>query len=165
MTRRHLSIIVAIADANAIGRGGDLLFHISDDLRHFKRLTMGHPIIMGRKTFESFPSGPLPGRRNMVITRNSDYAHEGIETFPSLEAALDATDDAEPFVIGGGEIYRAALQLADRLYVTRIDAHVDDADTFFPEIDRNEWTETSTGDTIVDLKTGVSYRFTCLSRR
>lgn len=161
-----ISIIVAVTADNAIGRRGDLLYHISADLRHFKALTMGHPIIMGRRTFESFPKGPLPGRRNMVITRNPGYRHEGIETYPSLEAALAALPaDVDPFVIGGGEIYREAIGMADRLYLTRIDATAPDADTYFPEIHPEDWIETSRGETLADERSGVSYTFICLSRR
>lgn len=161
-----ISIIVAITSDNAIGRRGDLLYHISDDLRHFKELTMGHPIIMGRRTFESFPKGPLPGRRNMVITRNPGYRHDGIETYPSLKAALEALPaDADPFIIGGGEIYREAIGMADRLYITLIDATAPDADTHFPEIRPEDWAETSRSETLTDLRSGVSYTFICLSRR
>lgn len=128
-----ISIIAAVCANGAIGRNGDLLYHISADLKRFKALTMGHPIIMGRKTFESFPKGPLPGRRNIVISRSADYAPAGAEVYATPEAALDACDDAdEVFVIGGGEIYRAFLPLASRLLLTEIDAAPDDADTFFP---------------------------------
>lgn len=138
-----ISIIVALAADNAIGRNGDLLFHISGDLRRFKEITMGHPIIMGRRTFESFPRGPLPGRRNMVITRNPSYNRDGIETYPSLEAALAAVPGGtEAFIIGGGEIYRQALPIAEKLYLTIIDAPAPGADTFFPEIDPDSWVET-----------------------
>lgn len=128
-----INIIVAAAHGGAIGSKGDLLFHISDDLRRFKQLTMGHPIIMGRKTFESFPRGPLPGRRNIVITHQAGYSHPGIEVASSLAHALELTADApEVFIIGGGEIYRQAWPLAHRLLLTEIDAEVSDADTFIP---------------------------------
>lgn len=135
-----IHIIVAIDRNGAIGRGGDLLFHIPADLRRFKQLTMGSPIIMGRKTFESFPKGPLPGRRNIVVTRNPDYSRPGIETAPSLEAAMALAADApDVYILGGGEIYRQALPLANRLDITQIDAAVADADTFFPPIDPARW--------------------------
>ncbi len=140
----ELKIIVAVADNGAIGRSGDLLFHLSADLRRFKELTMVCPIIMGRKTFESFPKGPLPGRRNIVITRNADYSHPGIETAPSLEAAIAmVTETPVAYVIGGGEIYAAALPMADTIELTRIHAEVPDADTFFPPIDPTLWHETA----------------------
>lgn len=126
-------VIAAVCRNGAIGRGGDLLYHLPADLRRFKSLTMGCPIIMGRKTFESFPKGPLPGRRNIVISRNPLYRPEGAEVFASPEAALAACDDAaKVFIIGGGEIYRQFLPLANRLEITEIDAEPVDADTFFP---------------------------------
>ena len=162
----QISIIVATAQNNAIGRKGDLLFHISADLRRFKEITMGHPIIMGRKTFESFPKGPLPGRQNIVITRQSDYAKEGITVTGSFSDALAAANDAdEVFVFGGGEIYREAINRASKLYLTEIDATVDDADTFFPTIDSHQWQITEEGEWIEDERTGARYRFVCLSRR
>ncbi len=164
--KMDISIIVAVARGNAIGRKGDLLFHISADLRRFKEITMGHPIIMGRKTFESFPKGPLPGRQNIVITRQSDYAREGIAVVGSFADALTAANGVdEVFVIGGGEIYREAIKNASRLYLTEIDASVDDADTFFPAIDTKEWHVTDEGEWIVDERTSARYRFVCLSRQ
>ena len=162
----EISIIVAVANNNAIGRKGDLLFHISADLRRFKEITMGHPIIMGRKTFESFPKGPLPGRKNIVITRQNDYQHEGIVTVGSFSDALAVAGNVdEVFVIGGGEIYREAIKRASKLYLTEIDASDDDADTFFPAIDTNEWQVTDEGEWIEDERTSVRYRFVCLSRQ
>lgn len=143
-----VKIIAAVCSNGAIGRGGDLLFHISDDLKRFKSLTMGHPIIMGRKTFESFPKGPLPGRRNIIISRQKDYAPAGAEVYDSPEAALEACGGSdEVFVIGGGEIYRRFVDLADELELTEIDAAPTDADTFFPEFphkvrEASEWTDT-----------------------
>ena len=164
--KMDISIIVAVAPGNAIGRKGDLLFHISADLRRFKEITMGHPIIMGRKTFESFPKGSLPGRQNIVITRQSDYTREGITVVGSFADALTAANDVdEVFVIGGGEIYREAIKSASKLYLTEIDASVDDADTFFPTIDTNEWQVSEEGEWIVDERTGARYRFVCLSRQ
>ncbi len=127
------SIIVAIDRNRAIGNAGDQLFYIREDLRHFKELTLGHPVIMGRKTFEALPRGPLPGRRNIVITRNGDFRPEGAETAPSLEAALALCADAdEAFIIGGAQIYALAIPIATDLYVTEIDAAAPVADTFFP---------------------------------
>ena len=155
-----ISIIVACAGAGAIGRGGDLLFHISDDLKRFKRLTMGKPVIMGRKTFESFPNGALPGRRNVVITRQADYSAPSVETAQSLDDALSMCAGAdEVFVIGGGEIYRQALPAADRIYLTEIDAEVPDADTFMPEIDMTKWSDTEASAYMTDPRKGVRYRF------
>lgn len=161
----QVSVIVAVTRNNAIGRKGDLLFHISEDLRRFKAITMGHPIIMGRKTFESFPKGALPGRRNIVISRQADYAAPGIEVVCSLADAIAlVTDVDEAFVIGGGEIYRQAIAVADKLYLTEIKADIDDADTFFPEIVDEEW-QRDEEECHVDEKSGVEYCFVCLSRK
>lgn len=159
-----LSIIVATAHRNAIGRHGDLPFHLSPDLRHFKEVTLGKPVIMGRKTFESLPKGALPGRRNIVITRQSEYQAPEIETVGSLEEALALVADApEAMIIGGGEIYRQALPLVDRVYLTEVDADVDEADTFFPPIP-SAFTPTSTTPFATDPKTLLAYRFLILDR-
>ena len=138
-----LTIIVAAAENNAIGKGNKLIWHLSDDLKRFKALTNGHHIIMGRKTFESFPK-PLPNRTHVVITRQSDYkAPKGVIIVNSLTDALDASrSDSQPFVIGGGEIYKQALPLADTLELTRVHENFD-ADTFFPIVDENIWKETA----------------------
>lgn len=161
-----INIIVAIARKGAIGHGGDLLFPISADLKRFKAITMGHPIIMGRKTFESFPKGPLPGRRNIVVTRNADYSREGIETAGSLEeaVALARQTDDEVFIIGGGTIYEQGFGMAGRLYLTEIDAEAPDADTFFPAIKADEWQTVDAGDYEQDPRSGVRYRFMTLER-
>jgi len=160
----NISIIVAVAHNGAIGRNGDLLFHISDDLRRFKTITMGHPIIMGRKTFESFPKGALPGRRNIVVTRQSNYSAPNVETAGNLNEAIAMAEDAnEVFIIGGGEIYRQSIDLASRLYLTEIDATIADADTFFPTIPADFHIIESTA-WITDSRSGVAYRFVTLSR-
>ena len=160
-------IIVACTKDFAIGRNGDLLYHISDDLKRFKSLTMGHPIIMGRKTFESFPNGALPGRRNIVVTRNNEYSAIGADTALSLKDALSMCgDDEEPFVIGGGEIYVEALPLAKRMELTLIDALAPDADTFFPALSSSEW-GISMDDIEFDRRDdrcGVKYTFLSLDR-
>lgn len=155
-----ITIIAAIAAGGAIGRNGDLLFHISDDLKRFKQLTVGNTVIMGRKTFETLPGGALPKRRNIVITRNPDYKSPGIETFASLDEALDALDETDDvFIIGGGQIYKEAIDLADRLELTLIDDKVDDADTFFPRFDTSEWELVYLSPDHIDEKSGVTYRF------
>ncbi len=160
-----LTIIVAIGTDRAIGRGGDLAFHISADLKHFKELTMGHPIIMGRKTFESLPKGALPGRRNIVITRQADYSAPNIEVANSLEAALSLVSDVdEAFIIGGASIYAEALPMADCLQLTHIDASAPDADTFFPAIDSSQWVITAETPTATDSKSGLNYVFQTLCR-
>ncbi len=135
-----LSIIAIVAGNGAIGRKGDQPFHISADFRRFKQLTIGHPVVMGRKTFEALPKGALPGRRNIVITRQAGWSAPDVETAPSVEAALKMCNGAcEPFIIGGGEIYRLAMPLADKLFITEVNADVPDADTFFPAIDPDTW--------------------------
>ena len=128
-----LSIICALTQNNAIGNKGGLLYYLPADLKHFKQLTTGHTILMGRKTFESLPKGALPNRRNVVVTRQKDYAAPGIEVFHSIDDALHACQaDEDVFAIGGESIYEACLPLAQRLCLTHIDAVADEADTFFP---------------------------------
>lgn len=138
----ELTIIVAAGENDAIGKDNDLIWHLSNDLKRFKSLTSGHHIIMGRKTFESFPK-PLPNRTHIVITRQTDYkAPVGVICVNSLEDAIDvAKKDSQPFIIGGGEIYKQAITLAHKLEITRVHATFEDADTFFPAIDTNQWTE------------------------
>lgn len=163
-----VTIIVAVARDGAIGRRGDLLFHISDDLRRFKRLTMCHPIVMGRKTFESFPKGPLPGRTNIVVTRSGDYDGRGATVAGSLDEALKiaaAEETGRIFIIGGGEIYRQAFGIADALELTAIDAAVDDADTFFPAVNDVDWELTEVSEPMTDPRTGISYSFKTYARR
>ena len=138
----ELTIIVAAGEDNAIGKDNDLIWHLSNDLKRFKQLTSGHHIIMGRKTFESFPK-PLPNRTHIVITRQNDYkAPDGVIIVNTLDDAIDAArGDAQPFIIGGGEIYKQSMHLADKLEITRVHATFEDADTFFPEIDKSQWKE------------------------
>lgn len=140
MTSR-LTIIVATDARNGIGINNTLPWHLPEDLAHFKRTTSGHPIIMGRKTFESI-GRPLPGRRNIVITRNPDWRHDGVEGVSSLAAAAALAGDAEAFIIGGAEIYAAAQPLTQRLIVTEI-KHSFDCDAFFPARDPQQWEEIS----------------------
>lgn len=165
-TQPEINIIVAVAPDLAIGRAGDLLFHVSADLKRFKELTMGHPIIMGRKTFESLPKGALPGRRNIVISRNPGFSAPGAEVFPSLEAAIEACSKADRiFILGGSQIYNQAITLADRLQLTRFDRSADDADCFFPEISPDTWTSVACSDWMTDEKSGVRFCFETLERR
>lgn len=129
-----INLIVAIAKNRAIGYKGDLLTHIPGDLPRFKQITTGHTIIMGRKTMDSFPRGPLPNRDNIVITRNRNLKIDGALVVHSLEDAINsASKDKEIFIIGGGEIYNEALPYVDKLYITHVDKEFE-ADTFFPEI-------------------------------
>lgn len=134
-----LSIIVAAAENNVIGRNNALIWHISEDLKYFKRITSGHTVIMGRKTFESIGK-PLPNRTNIVISRNIEFKPEGCVVVSSLNEAIAKTNpNEENFIIGGGSIYREAIGLADKLYLTKIQ-HSYEGDTHFPEIG-DEWKE------------------------
>ncbi len=133
-----VSLIVAMSEEGVIGRDGGLPWHLPDDLREFKRLTMGHVLVMGRRTFESVGRA-LPGRRSIVLTRRAELRPPGVETAPTLAAAFDLAGDApEVFVAGGAAVYRAALPRADRLYVTVVHARVQ-GDVRFPPLDWNAW--------------------------
>lgn len=138
-----LVLVAAVARNGAIGKDNALLWRLPADLQHFKRVTLGHPIVMGRKTFDSI-GRPLPGRRNLVVTRNAAWQHDGVEAFPSLDAALAAAAQGPSTgvvcVIGGGELYAQALPRADELVLTEIDADFE-ADTFFPAWDRATFDE------------------------
>lgn len=160
-----VSIIVAKASNGVIGRDGDLPWRISADLKHFKTVTMGKPILMGRKTFESIGK-PLPGRLNVVITRDRTYVPPGVAVAFSLEHALATAQRAgaeEAMVVGGAEIYRLALPLAGHLYLTEVHAEVE-GDTLFPDFDRAEWTETAHEDHPADGET-PAFSFLTLERR
>lgn len=161
-----VSIIVAATPCGAIGRGGDMLYHISADLKRFKAITLGKPVIMGRKTFDSLPSGALPGRRNIVITRNAGWNAPGAERAASLDDALKLCAGVpEVMIIGGATIYEAALPLASRIYLTLIDAKPDDADTFITPLHQLDgWTVTEESEPAVDPRSGVSYRFINLAK-
>ncbi|WP_296314153.1 dihydrofolate reductase [Winogradskyella sp. UBA3174] len=156
----NLTIIVAAGENNAIGKDNDLIWHLSDDLKRFKALTNGHHIIMGRKTFESFPK-PLPNRTHIVITRQADYkVPDGVIVVNNLDEAIDAArSDQQPFIIGGGEIYKQSLDIAGRLEITRVHSKFDDADTFFPEIDETKWTESERTSNNADEKHAYSFSF------
>lgn len=166
-------IIVAISDNNAIGRDNALLWHISEDLKFFRRTTSGHPVIMGRKTYESI-GRPLPKRTNIVVSRGSE-APEGTLLAASLEDAFNLAEkaiagsaaQAQPegqaparcFVIGGGQIYAQALEFADRLVVTHVHMEIENADTFFPEIDREIWRVDQRSELYTDEETGYTFEF------
>ena len=153
-------IIVAIADNNAIGRDNALLWHISEDLKFFKRTTMGCPVIMGRKTFESIGRA-LPSRVNIVISRGFNTAEE-VAVCSSLEDAFKVAEDTnleKCFVIGGGQIYAQALPLVDRLVVTHVHTVIEDADTFFPPIDPAIWQEAQRSELFTDEETGYTFEF------
>ncbi|MCD6112487.1 MAG: dihydrofolate reductase [Bacteroidales bacterium] len=152
-----ISIIVAIAENNAIGKDNKLLCHIPGDLKRFKKLTTGKTVIMGLKTFKSLPNGPLPNRRNIVITDKKNQKIDGCDMAYSIEEAVEMCNtDEENFVIGGGSIYRQFLPLADKLYITKVH-HNFDADTFFPEIDYSKWKLISSKKITKDVKYPFSY--------
>jgi len=135
---RTLTMIAAAAENNALGKDNDLIWHISEDLKRFKRLTTGHAIIMGRKTFESMPKA-LPNRTNIVLTKRKDYQAKGAEVVHTVEDALELVKkDVQPFIIGGGQIYSLFMPLCDRIELTRVH-HEFEADVYFPDIDLNEF--------------------------
>lgn len=141
----RIVLVVAAAKGGVIGRDGGLPWHISSDLKRFKAITMGKPVIMGRRTWESLPRRPLPGRANIVITRQEGFSAPGATVVAGAETALRAAQSGSPeeiAVIGGGEIYRMFLGLADRVYLTEVELDVD-GDTFFPTLSPADWTETA----------------------
>lgn len=209
MDKMKKNIIVAVADNGAIGRDNSLLWHISEDLKYFKKVTLGSPVIMGRKTFESI-GRPLPKRTNIVVTRSGSMTGpdgasvpfpDGVLVAHSLEeafvmASMPAvrglagvpvlTDGASAaslsvggaagtgevygaeeacFVIGGGEIYRQAMDVADRLYITEVHVSIEDADTFFPDVDASEWREISRSELQTDQGTGYGFEFVVYDRK
>ncbi|WP_316802829.1 dihydrofolate reductase [Pedobacter nototheniae] len=163
--KTSLSIAVAVGENYAIGKNNQLLWHMPADLKFFKQTTSGHTVIMGRKTFESVGK-PLPNRRNIVITRDTTLKIEGVEVVNSLDEAISISKDEEKdvFIVGGAEIYRQALPKTDTLFLTTIH-HNFDADTFFPEIDRNEWKVLSSEPHKADEKNKYDYTFEVLARK
>ena len=160
----RISLVVAASRNDVIGREGELPWRLPDDLRHFKRLTTGKAVIMGRRTFESI-GRPLPERRNIVMTRDEEFAAEGCEMASSLTEAMDLVKGAdEVMIIGGGQVYRDFLPLADRIYLTRVQAEVD-GDTKFPEIDENLWRLVSSEHHEADDKHGYAFDFLVFDRR
>ncbi len=158
----RLGMIWAETRGGAIGRNGEMPWHLPEDLAHFKQTTLGDPVIMGRRTWESLPERfrPLPGRENLVVTRDASYIASGAVVRSSLQEAIVAAEHSgaeTAWIMGGGELYRAALPLADELVVTRIGLDVDDADTFAPEFG-SEWLLADAGEQLVS-KTGLEYRF------
>ncbi|MBF6596941.1 MAG: dihydrofolate reductase [Fermentimonas sp.] len=138
--KTEVAIIVVVDENNGIGKDGDLLCHLPNDLKHFKKLTTGHTIIMGRKTYESLPNGALPNRINIVITSDNANNYPGCIVVRSIdEAFLLIKDKEKVFIIGGGKIYDSTLHLTNKLYLTRIHHIFEEADTFFPKIDFNNW--------------------------
>lgn len=157
-----IALVVAYGGNRVIGRDGGLPWHLPGDMKHFRELTAGGTVVMGRKTYESIPERfrPLPGRRNLVLTRNG-FRDAGAETFPDLAAALEAAGD-DCFVIGGGETYRQALPLADRVYATVVEGDFE-GDTFFPELPADEWELLEAGEPIGE--NGHVFEFRTYARR
>ena len=159
-----ISIIVAVAENNVIGKDNDLIWKLPRDMKHFKDTTTGHYIIMGRKTFEA-NGRPLPNRTNIIITRDRNYKAEGCVVVNSLEDALkEAENDSEAFIIGGGVIYKMALPIVDRIYLTKINESFE-GDTFFPELNIEDWNITDQRDFQPDEKNKYPFTIFTLDRK
>lgn len=158
-----IALIVAISNNNAIGKNNQLLWHLPNDLRFFKRVTTGHSIIMGRKTFESI-GNPLPNRRNIILSMREGFVIPGIEVAGSLKSALELTAKEDiVFVLGGAEIYKQFLPLADEIYLTQVDVYLD-GDAFFPKLRKEEWQIISQEPHSSDERHPHSYTFLHLQR-
>ncbi len=162
---KTIKAIVAVDENGAIGRQGDLLCHLPADMRHFKEMTMGHSIVMGRKTFESFPRRPLPGRQNLVITRSAGWQYPGVTVAHSLEQAIALAETDTVFIIGGAQIYEQALPVVDVLHLTLIHARWASADVYFPALDPNQWQEVERQHHTSDHRNAYEYDFITLKRR
>jgi dihydrofolate reductase len=158
----RLTLVVAIDAQRGIGIDNKLPWHLPEDLAHFKRVTLGQPIIMGRKTFDSI-GRPLPGRRNIVVTRNAEWRHAGVDAVTSLEAAIALAGDEPASIIGGAQVFTESMAIADRMIVTEID-HSFACDTFFPPIDPAAWVETARETHHSDAN-GYDYAFVTWERR
>ena len=162
----EVSIIVAVSENGAIGIEQRLPWRLSADLKHFQALTLGHTVIMGRNTFDSLPNGPLPKRKNIVLTSRKDWDDSDCLRCSSLEEALAiCADEPEVFVIGGAAVYQRALPKADKLYLTRVHHAFETADTFFPVVDWSEWEEVSREDGWPDEKNEYPYSFLTYRRK
>lgn len=167
----RISIIVAASENNVIGRNNSIPWHLPDDLQYFRKKTEGHPVIMGRKNFESIVSvlgKPLPNRRNIIVTRDSNYAAVGCQTASSLEEAImyghNDDDNEEIFVIGGGEMYKQAMDLCNYIYLTRIHAWIA-GDIVFPEIDPNVWEVVESEEHLADTKHKFAFTYLTYKRK
>ena len=168
MTSLRLSLLVAMAKNRVIGRDNKLPWHLPDDLKHFKFLTMGKTIVMGRKTYESIGK-PLPGRVNIIITRQEGYEVPGATVVSSIDDALLMCEkirsiNGENFIIGGEELYRQTLKICQRIYITEIQRDFE-GDVYFPEVDPNEWEETQRDKHISENDTNLEYHFVVLDRK
>jgi len=159
-----ITIIAAVASNNALGKDNQLIWHLPADLKRFKKVTLGHHIIMGRKTFESLGK-PLPNRTTIIITRNKNYKQEGCIVVNSLKQAIEAAKaDENPYILGGAEIYKQAIEIADKLDITLVEQSFE-ADAFFPEIDSEIWEETAREDFKADHKNNYNFSFITYLRK
>ena len=159
-------IIAAIADNNAIGKNQQLLWHLPADMKHFKELTTGHAIIRGRKTFESLPNGPLPDRKNVVLTSLPEAGFVNCFACESMRDALDLCEkEDEIFIIGGALVYRQALSKADKMYITRVHHEFENADAFFPAVNWDLWEEVDRQEFPADEKNAYPYTFLTYVRK
>ena len=164
-----VSLIVAVAENNVIGKKGQLPWHMPTDMKYFRDTTMGHCIIMGRKNFDSIPDKyrPLSGRTNIIVTHKKDYSAPGCIVVNSIEESLEKAkqqNESEAFIIGGGEIFSQSMHLADKIYLTRIHANFD-GDVFFPSVNMNDWKEESVQHFKADEKNKYDFSFVVLSRK
>ena len=161
---RYVSIIVAKSENNVIGSNGQLPWHLSEDLKKFKSITMGKPMIMGRNTFESIGKA-LPGRKNIILTRNLNYSAENVFIVNTIEKAIEACGEhKEIMIIGGGEIYKAFLGITNRLYLTNVDIEIE-GDVFFPEINLSHWNLISREDYPRTTQRNIGFNMEILERR
>ena len=160
-----ISLIVAIAQNGAIGNNQELLCHLPNDLKRFKAITLGHTIVMGRRTYESLPKGALPGRTNVVVTRQADVAWVNTIVAHSIDEALANSESSELFIIGGATLYEQTLQRANRLYITHIHHAFEQADTFFPAIDYDQWREIEREEHKADERHPYDYSFVTYERK
>jgi len=162
--QRCIQAIVAVANDWAIGRGGELLCHLPADLKHFKQVTMGGALVMGRKTFDSLPAGPLPGRQNIVVTHNANWRHDGVTVAYSIDEAMSAACADDVFVMGGAQIYQAALPLVQVIHLTHIHGIWPDADCYFPALDSKQWRVSAIERHTADERNAYDYDFITLTR-
>lgn len=161
-----ISIIVAISDNRAIGKKGQLLCHLPADMKHFKELTTGHTVVMGRKTFESLPKGALPNRKNVVLTTNAGAEYTNCIVCGSIQQALEiCKQDESVYIMGGAHVYAETVDWVERMYITHIHHVFDDADTFFPAVDMDEWIEIERQEFPADEKNPYSYAFVTYRRK
>ena len=164
MVKSELTIIAAASTNNVIGFNNKLIWNIPNDLKRFKELTLGHSVIMGRKTFESLPN-PLPKRRNIIITKNKDYSRNGIEVTSNIEDAIDlCKSDSQPFIIGGGEIYSQTIEIVDKIELTRVYKDYQ-GDAFFPDIPRDKFELTNELVNYLDDDSSTKYSFLTYIRK